>query len=107
MDRQAPGRKLMGKCISMSQAGFLLNKYHGMESFFLRGIAVKSRIREKSRSGAQLSALRILDKSNRRLASGMKWIVPLSLGPALCRGNGKWCREVNSCGGWGGCRSQV
>jgi hypothetical protein len=71
MDRQAPRRKLTRKGVSMSQSGFPLNKYHGMESFFLRGIAVKYRIREKSQSGAQLSALRILDKSNRRLASGM------------------------------------
>jgi hypothetical protein len=55
----------------MSQSGIPLNGYHGTESFCLRRIAVKYRIRENSRSGAQLSALRILDKSNRRLASGM------------------------------------
>jgi hypothetical protein len=55
----------------MSQFSSPLNKYHGTKSFLLRGIAVKPRIREKCQSGTQSSALRILDKSNRRLASGM------------------------------------
>jgi hypothetical protein len=85
MGREAPGRKLTRKGFSKSQAGSPLNEYHGMESIFLRGIAVKSRIREKSRSGAQCqpcaSWIKAIDAS---LPGGMGRAV--EPGPSLMQG---------------------